>query len=150
MLAIDVDIDPTLAPSVVNLVVLAAASAFASKDETQYYLNGVRVEFDETGATYVATDGHRMICFRDDLMQGKNLLVGSFIIPTAHCKHFKIGKEDDGLRQDVPGARTVDDRIWFRGRAFRADRRPIPELAPDNSAFRRKRRPCAIQPSPPR
>lgn len=97
MAAIDIDTTPPgLKPSFINLRVLAACVLFASKDETRYYLNGVLAEFDETGTTYVATDGHRMVCYRDDLMGQENLLTGAFIIPTPHCKLFKLDKDDDG------------------------------------------------------
>lgn len=97
MPTIDIDTNLGMQTSLCNLRVLAAASLFASKDETRYYLNGVMIEFDEAGATYVATDGKRMICYRDDLTDGqKNLMIGGHIIPTAHCKLFKLGKDDDG------------------------------------------------------
>jgi DNA polymerase-3 subunit beta len=84
--------------STINLRVLGAAVAFASKEETRYYLNGVCVEFEPRRATYAATDGHRLIVYRDDLDANEpaNELLGAFIIPTAHCKPFKLGKEDNG------------------------------------------------------
>ena len=45
---------------------LAAASLFASKDMYRYYLNGVLIEPDPLGGVFlVATDGHRMVVFRD-------------------------------------------------------------------------------------
>ena len=45
---------------------LAAASLFASKDTCRYYLNGVLIEPDPLGGVFiVATDGHRMVVFRD-------------------------------------------------------------------------------------
>jgi DNA polymerase-3 subunit beta len=83
--------------STINLRILAAASAFASKDETRYYINGVCLEIDERGVTYVATDGHRLVAYRDDLPPDAtdNRLTGVFIIPTAHCKPYKLGKDDD-------------------------------------------------------
>jgi len=89
--------------AVINLRVLAAVSAFASKDETRYYLNGVCVEIERRRTTYVATDGHRFIVYRDDLepTEGDNELVGNFIIPTAHCKPFKIGKEDPAIAKVI-------------------------------------------------
>lgn len=97
MATIDVNVNSDGMPcSVVNLRVLSAATAFASKDENRHYLNGVCIELDERGATYVATDGHRMIVFRDDLGAGENLLTGRFIIPTSRCKSFTIDKKDDG------------------------------------------------------
>jgi DNA polymerase III subunit beta len=83
--------------SSINLRVLAAASAFASKEETRYYLNGVLLEIDERSATYVATDGHVLIAYRDEREHDEpdNLLLGKFIIPTAHCKAHKLKKDDD-------------------------------------------------------
>lgn len=84
--------------SAINLRVLGACSIFASKDEARYYLNGVCLEIDERGVTYAATDGHRLISYRDELPldDEDNPCVGTFIIPTSHCKHFKLGKEDLG------------------------------------------------------
>lgn len=84
----------------INLRVLAACTAFASKDETRYYLNGVYVHIEPRCVTYVATDGHRLIAYRDDDWAADapdNDLVGGFIIPLAHCKPFKLGKEDDAI-----------------------------------------------------
>lgn len=87
-----------LATSTINLRVLGAAAAFASKDETRYYLNGVCLEIDARGVTYVATDGASLISYRDekDLGADDNLLLGTFIIPTPHCKPHKLEKEDSG------------------------------------------------------
>lgn len=89
-----------LLTSTINLRVLGAAVAFASKDEARYYLNGVCLEIDARGVTYVATDGHRMIAYRDDMEDPDtpdNLLIGKFIIPTAHCKPHKLEKDDLGI-----------------------------------------------------
>lgn len=89
-----------LATSIINLRILGAAVAFASKDEKRYYLNGVCLEVDARGVTYIATDGHRMIAYRDDMEDAEstnNLLIGTFIIPTVHCKPHKLDKDDDGL-----------------------------------------------------
>lgn len=85
--------------STINLRVLAAAAAFASKDEARYYLMGVCVEIEPRAVTYVATDGSRMIVYRsevDDSDIPDNLLTGCFIIPTEQCKCFKLSKEDPG------------------------------------------------------
>jgi DNA polymerase III subunit beta len=84
--------------AMLNLRVLNALSLFASKDETRYYLQGVCIEAEERGSTYVGTDGHRLIAYRDDLApdDDDNTLLGVFIVPTLHCKHFKLDKEDDG------------------------------------------------------
>lgn len=90
--------EQSLNVSMINLRVLAAASAFASKDETRYYLNGVCVEIEPRSVTYVATDGHRLISYRDDIAPDaeQNLLTGTFIIPTSYCKLLKLDKEDVG------------------------------------------------------
>lgn len=95
--------------SSINLRVLAACTAFASKDEARYYLNGVCIEIDARGVTYAATDGARLIAYRDELNTEAedNLLIGTFIIPTEHCKHFKVGKDDDGIAKVFSGARLT-------------------------------------------
>lgn len=88
-----------LATSTINLRVLGAAVAFASKDEARYYLNGVCLEIDARSVTYVATDGASLIAYRDEKLDPDtpdNLLLGTFIIPTAHCKPHKLDKEDSG------------------------------------------------------
>lgn len=87
-----------LATSTINLRILAAAVAFASKDETRYYLNGVCLEIEARAVNYIATDGHRLIAYREDIEDHDtpdNLLTGTFIIPTPHCKPHKLEKEDD-------------------------------------------------------
>lgn len=84
--------------SIINLRVLAAAVAFASKDEARYYLNGVCLEIEPRAVTYIATDGHRLIAYREEIEDAEtpnNLLTGTFIIPTPHCKPHKVGKDDD-------------------------------------------------------
>lgn len=88
-----------LAASTINLRVLGAAVAFASKDEARYYINGVCLEIDERSVTYIATDGHRMIAYRDEKVDPEspdNLLLGTYIIPSAHCKPHKLEKDDLG------------------------------------------------------
>lgn len=50
----------------VNARLFAAASICIGKEETRYYLTGVRIEpHHEKGALLVATDGHRLICIHD-------------------------------------------------------------------------------------
>ncbi|MDB5937574.1 MAG: polymerase beta subunit, central domain protein [Massilia sp.] len=85
--------------STINLRVLAAASAFACKDEARYYLMGVCLEIEPRAVNYVACNGHSLIAYRseiDDPDQPDNLLIGRFIIPTAHCKSHKLTKDDVG------------------------------------------------------
>lgn len=89
-----------LAVSTINLRVLAAASAFASKDEARYYLNGVCIEIEPRAVTYVATDGIKLIAYRsefDDPDTPDNALLGRFIIPTPFCKSHKLEKDDLGV-----------------------------------------------------
>jgi DNA polymerase III subunit beta len=88
-----------LATSTINLRVLAAAVAFASKDEARYYLNGVCLEIEARSVTYIATDGYRLIAYRDEKQDPDtpdNLLIGKFIIPTGRCKPHKLEKDDTG------------------------------------------------------
>lgn len=89
---------PTVYQATINLRVLAAASLFATKDKERYQLRGVCLEVEERAATYIATDGHRLIAYRDDLQPGEpdNSLEGLFVIPEQHCKVFKLDKEDTG------------------------------------------------------
>lgn len=82
--------------SEINLRVLKAICEFASKDKDRRALNGVCVEFEERTTTYVATDGTRLVCLREETTQD-NCLLGAFTIPTHHCKAFKLEKEDTGL-----------------------------------------------------
>ena len=48
----------------INIRLLKAAAMFASKEETRYYLKGVAVQAGPRGVYLVATDGHRMLAFR--------------------------------------------------------------------------------------
>lgn len=71
---------------------LKAISAFASTEQTRYYLGGVLLTTDANGVEYVATDGHRLAARRIDLPKDadRNTLIGSWIIPTDICKGFKL------------------------------------------------------------
>lgn len=75
----------------IHLPTLRAISAFVSKEETRYYLGGVLVTTDALGASYVATDGHRLAARRVDLGPDDppNGLLGKWIIPTDACKALK-------------------------------------------------------------
>ena len=44
---------------------LKAAAMIAARRDIRYYLNGVLVEVFEKEARLVATDGHRMVIFRN-------------------------------------------------------------------------------------
>lgn len=48
-----------------NPIALYAAALHISREETQYYINGVFVEQAEKGAYYTATDGHRLLVAYD-------------------------------------------------------------------------------------
>jgi len=76
-----------------NLKALKAANLFASKEETRYYLNGVFLTVTERAALYVATDGHRLLCHREDLAEGaeSNTLTGSWIVPSTAIDAIKGG-----------------------------------------------------------
>lgn len=101
--------------STINLRVLKACLAFAAKDEERY-LNGVLLELDERGATYVANDGVRLIAYRDELTPNierpdaakeGNRFVGRFIIPPPQCRAFKLSKDDDGYAKIFGGSRLT-------------------------------------------
>jgi hypothetical protein len=96
----------------IDVRVLKAISAFASTEETRYYLNGVSVEIEPRAVTYVATDGHRLVVFHDDEFddENENTLLGKFIIPTAQCKAHVVKKSDlslGTLSSDDSGSLTL-------------------------------------------
>jgi DNA polymerase-3 subunit beta len=76
-----------------NLKTLAAVNLFASNESTRYYLNGVLVEARADHVMYVATDGHRMMAYRENLEpleeNAAPRLTGDFIIPSDVCKRLK-------------------------------------------------------------
>jgi DNA polymerase-3 subunit beta len=81
----------------INLRILSAISAFSSKEETRYYLQGVCIEIEPRSITYVVTDGHRLVAHREELGEHApdNTLLGSFIIPSDKCRAVKLGKRDE-------------------------------------------------------
>jgi DNA polymerase-3 subunit beta len=91
--------------AIIDVRVLTAISAFASKEETRYYLNGVCIEVEPRAITYVATDGHRLVAHRADHREDEpdNDLLGSFIIPTAQCRAHKFQKNDERCVGEVEG-----------------------------------------------
>lgn len=93
----------------INVRILAALSLFSSKDESKYMLQGVCIEVDERSATYVGTDGHRLIAYRDELAPDEtdNTVTGTFIIPAPYCKLFKLDKEDEGRGRLFIGPRLT-------------------------------------------
>lgn len=138
MPAIDIDTARGTKPSLINLRVLKACARFASKDDNRFYLQGVVVEIDAHGTTYVATDGRRIIAYRDDLGSGEkpNLLCDRFNIPVPQCKAFKLDKDDDGFAkifQEHEGGRLtiahgfIDIRFSPIEGPFVAWRRVLPQ-----------------------
>lgn len=84
----------------IRLQALAAIALVSSTEETRYYLNGVLLEIEPRTVTYVATDGHRLASHHHELAETDpdNTLLGDFIIPTEHCRPFKL--TPTGLRLD--------------------------------------------------
>lgn len=84
----------------IRLQALAAIALVASTEETRYYLRGVKLEITRRAVTYVATDGHRLASHHHDLAENEpdSTLLGDFIIPTEHCRPFKLTPK--GLRLD--------------------------------------------------
>lgn len=115
--------------AVIDLATLAAVSDFCSKEETRYYLRGVLIEIDADGATYVATDGHRLAARRVSLPKdaAANTLVGQWIIPLEECKAFRLGRS-----RITEAALTLADGwldVSFLGNARRF--RPVDGTFPD-------------------
>jgi len=80
----------------INIKLLKAAAIAVSKEETRYYLNGVCLQADEkNGVIFVATDGHRLLAFRQsETYEGEALNV---IIPNDIIAAIKLNKKiDDG------------------------------------------------------
>ena len=69
-----------------------------STEETRYYLNGVYVQraIDGAGALLVSTDGHRLLCVRDESATG-DIPEGGVIVSAvpAQVRSFKTSKEGD-------------------------------------------------------
>lgn len=72
-----------------NIRLLKAAAIATSKEETRYYLKGVAIQSDEKGAYIVATDGHRLIAFRQSEEGGESV---SIIIPNDIVAGIKLNK----------------------------------------------------------
>jgi DNA polymerase III sliding clamp (beta) subunit (PCNA family) len=105
----------------VSILTLNATSLFVSKEKTRPYLGGVCLEIQPRATTYVATDGHRLLARRLDLVESDpdNTLVGTFLIPYQECKAFKASKALDTATlssascHDVSALFTLD----FEGRS---------------------------------
>lgn len=80
--------------STFDLNLLKAAALCASQDTTRYYLNGVEVQCKENVFTITATDGHRLISFKPNVMfDGGMPLPFSVIIPLDIIKALKVTKK---------------------------------------------------------
>ena len=75
----------------VNLMTLRAANVCVSKEETRYYLKGVCLQGDASGLYMVATDGHRLVAFRDDTLSFETRF--EVIIPTDTIAKIKVNKK---------------------------------------------------------
>lgn len=124
--------DSDLAVSTINLRLLGAVSLFASDEETRYYLNGVCIEVDARGTTYVATDGHKLVACHEALTSDEtdNGLTGTFIIPTLHCKPFKLNKDDVGVAK-MFAAHGVRGRLTLAHELVDVTFSPIDGVFPD-------------------
>jgi DNA polymerase-3 subunit beta len=74
-----------------DLNILRAANMAASTEQTRYYLNGVCVELTATATTYIATDGHILFAYRQEIA---NDLIGTWIIPSTIIKQIKTNKHN--------------------------------------------------------
>lgn len=72
----------------IDLTTLRVASTFASSVKTRYYLCGVQLEVEPFDVTYIATDGH-VLFVRKIPTEVRNTTLGTFIVPTEACAHFK-------------------------------------------------------------
>ena len=73
----------------INIRLLKAAALAASKEQTRYYLNGVAVQADAKGSYLVATDGHRLLAFRQSTEAHESVAI---IIPSDIIAGIKLNK----------------------------------------------------------
>lgn len=107
----------------VDLRVLRAFAAFASTDETRFYLSGVHVSAIKGGVTYAVTDGHRMAVRREPVHE--QVGVGSILVPASVCKQISkadlksITADARGVLKIAPGGKSSlalpDREIHFEG-----------------------------------
>lgn len=78
---------------------LKSLTYFASDDDNRKYLQGVCIEVGFDGVTYVACDGVQLMTIRHELREDeeRNSIEGTFIVPTAEAKGFKLENGDEGL-----------------------------------------------------
>jgi hypothetical protein len=50
----------------INARLLKAIACATSKDETRFYLKGVCIDFESTGYVLTGTDGHKLLCAKQD------------------------------------------------------------------------------------
>lgn len=79
-------------PSVtINLTRLHAAAQCASHEVTRYYLNGVHLECTASHIVYVATDGHALFAYQEEISGVRDdPFIGNLIIPNETIKAAKI------------------------------------------------------------
>ena len=75
-----------------NIRLLKAAALAASKEQTRYYLNGVAVQAGPRGSFLVATDGHRLLAFRQSADDTPPV---DIIIPADVIAGIKLNKHVD-------------------------------------------------------
>ncbi len=93
----------------INIRLLKAANLAADKEQVRYYLQGVAVQADARGSYLVATDGHRLLAFR----QSSECYGGdpiNIIIPSDIIAGIKLqkGLEVAELTQDSDKAWRLD------------------------------------------
>lgn len=94
---------------------LIAADIFASTEQTRFYLNGVFFEVKDGKASFVSTDGHRMIIFDFDC-EGPDC---SVIIPSSLIKKIKLDRHLDlGEITIETGAHYSDIKIDYYGATY--------------------------------
>lgn len=77
--------------SKISIQALKAVNHASGSEQTRYYLVGVQLTIAARHAMYVATDGHVMVCHREDLHKDApdNELLGSWIVPADVIKKLK-------------------------------------------------------------
>lgn len=82
-----------MSKAIIDLNLVKAAAFCVSKEETRYYLNGVYITYETMGALVsVATDGHRLSCFRHNIDQDAPLESFGVIVPLAIINAIKLNK----------------------------------------------------------
>ena len=99
-----------------NLRALKAAAVASSSEETRYYLKSVCLEPRGTDALFIATDGHRLICFKE---AGE---IGGFpqkiIIPAHIIAQIKVGARDVEARAELTVTEAGELAIRYDGVSY--------------------------------